>query len=114
MKKLLLSLFIPLVNSAQILPNNSDYNQNIIWESVFTDGAPGKVNRGLVDSDGNYLVNQNYDPNKWVLAKDALFSAIENAEINGHKLYNFNKQIPILGGINEDVGRELSLRASHH
>jgi hypothetical protein len=66
----------------------------------------------LVDSDGNYLVNQNYDPNKWVLAKDALFSAIENAEINGHKLYNFNKQIPILGGINEDVGRELSLRAA--
>ena len=33
----------------------------------------------LVDSDGNNLVNQNYDPNKWVLAKEALFSAIENA-----------------------------------
>ena len=36
----------------------------------------------LVDSDGNNLVNQNYDPNKWVLAKEALFSAIENAELN--------------------------------
>ena len=36
MKKLILLLFIPLVNSAQIIPDNSDYNQNIIWESVFT------------------------------------------------------------------------------
>ena len=55
MKKLLL-LFIPLVNIAQTIPYYSDYNQNIIWESVFTDGNPGKVNKGLVDSDGNLAV----------------------------------------------------------
>ena len=56
MKKLILLLFIPVINSAQIIPDNSDYNQNIIWESVFTEGNPGKVNRGLVDSDGNLAV----------------------------------------------------------
>ena len=52
----MLLLFIPIINSAQIIPDNSDYNQNIIWESVFTEGNPGKVNRGLVDSDGNLAV----------------------------------------------------------
>ena len=56
LKKLLLLLLIPLVNSAQIIPDSSDYNQNIIWESVFTEGNPGKVNKGLVDSDGNLAV----------------------------------------------------------
>lgn len=66
----------------------------------------------LVDSDGNYLVNQSYDPNKWVLASQALKEAIESAESNGHKLYNFNKQLPILGGVNEEITRELSLRAA--
>ena len=55
MKKLLL-LFIPLVNIAQTIPYYSDYTQNIIWDSVFTDGNPGKVNKGLVDSDGNLAV----------------------------------------------------------
>ena len=56
MKKLILLLLIPIVHSAQIIPDNSDYNQNIIWESVFTEGNPGKVNKGLVDSDGNVAV----------------------------------------------------------
>ncbi len=42
--------------SAQIIPVSSWYNQNIEWESVFTDGPPGKVNRAVVDSDGNYAV----------------------------------------------------------
>ena len=56
MKRLIVLLFIPLINNAQIIPDNSDYNQNIIWESVFTEGNPGKVNRGLVDSDGNLAV----------------------------------------------------------
>lgn len=41
---------------AQIIPVSSGYNQNIEWESVFTDGPPGKVNRAVVDSDGNYAV----------------------------------------------------------
>jgi hypothetical protein len=42
--------------TAQITPVSSGYNQNIEWESVFTDGPPGKVNRAVVDSDGNYAV----------------------------------------------------------
>jgi hypothetical protein len=50
-------LFIGIsVLSAQIIPVSSGYNQNIEWESVFTDGPPGKVNRAVVDSDGNYAV----------------------------------------------------------
>ena len=42
--------------SAQIVPISSGYKENIEWESVFTDGPPGKVNRAVVDSDGNYAV----------------------------------------------------------
>ncbi len=42
--------------SAQIVPTSSGYNENIEWESVFTDGPPGKVNRAVVDSDGNFAV----------------------------------------------------------
>ena len=56
MKWLIILLFIPLIINAQIVPDNSDYNQNIIWESVFTEGNSGKVNKGLVDSDGNLAV----------------------------------------------------------
>ena len=36
-----------------IIPLTSHYNENIEWESVFTDGKAGKVNRGLVDSEGH-------------------------------------------------------------
>jgi len=42
--------------SAQIVPISTGYNENIEWEKVFTDGPPGKVNRAVVDSDGNYAV----------------------------------------------------------
>lgn len=42
--------------SAQIVPISSGYNANIEWEKVFTDGPPGKVNRAVVDSEGNYAV----------------------------------------------------------
>jgi len=42
--------------SAQIIPISTGYNENIEWESVFTDGPPGKVNRAVVDTDGNYAV----------------------------------------------------------
>jgi len=41
---------------AQIVPENSSYNENIEWQMVFTDGPPGKPNRAVVDSDGNYAV----------------------------------------------------------
>ena len=66
----------------------------------------------LTDNSGNKLVNQSYDPQKWVLARDALFEAIESAHLNGHQLYEFNQPIPIIGGINEQVTTELSLRAA--
>ena len=66
----------------------------------------------LTDNLGNKLVNQSYDPQKWVLARDALFEAIESAHLNGHQLYEFNQPIPIIGGINEQITTELSLRAA--
>jgi hypothetical protein len=66
----------------------------------------------LIDNQGNSLVNQSYDPQKWVLAKDALLEAIESAEANGHSLHQFNQQLPIIGGINEQITQELSLRAA--
>jgi hypothetical protein len=66
----------------------------------------------LIDNQGNSLVSQSYDPQKWILAKDAILDAIESAEANGHSLYQFNQQIPINGGINEQITQELSLRAA--
>ena len=42
--------------NAQITSDFTAHNENIVWESVFTDGSPGKVNRGIVDSDGNAIV----------------------------------------------------------
>ena len=53
------SIFFSILSSkvfCQILPLNTNYNQGIVWESVFTDNPSGKVNRGLVDSDGNCAV----------------------------------------------------------
>ena len=44
----------------QSIPDNSYYNENIIWENVYTNGPAGKVNRGLVDSDGNCCLLYTY------------------------------------------------------
>jgi len=66
----------------------------------------------LTDNLGNKLVSQVYDAQKWIYARDALFEAIESAHANGHQLYEFSQQIPIIGGINEEITRELSLRAA--
>ena len=66
----------------------------------------------LIDNQGNSLVNQSYDPQKWVLAKDAILDAIESAEANGHSLYQFNQQLPIIGEISDQITQELSLRAA--
>ena len=66
----------------------------------------------LIDNQGNSLVNQSYDSQKWVLAKDALLDAIESAEANGHSLFQFNQQLPIIGGISDQITQELSLRAA--
>ena len=61
----------------------------------------------LIDNQGNSLVSQSYDPQKWILAKDAILDAIESAEANGHSLYQFNQQIPINGGISEQITQEI-------
>jgi len=49
-------LFMLFNVSAQIVPVSTGFNANIKWQNVFTDGPPGKVNRAVVDSDGNYAV----------------------------------------------------------
>ena len=84
---------ILVLNASPIFNGNTDFNS-------------------LVDSQGNSLVNQTYDPQKWVLAKDALYEAIESAESNGHQLYEFTQQIPINGELSEQVIEELSQRAA--
>ena len=84
---------ILVLNASPIFNGNEDFNS-------------------LVDSQGNSLVNQTYDPQKWVLAKDALYDAIESAESNGHQLYEFTQQIPINGELSEQVIEELSQRAA--
>jgi hypothetical protein len=84
---------ILVLNASPIFNGNEDFNS-------------------LVDSQGNSLVNQTYDPQKWVLAKDALYEAIESAESNGHQLYEFTQQIPINGELSEEVIEELSQRAA--
>ena len=84
---------ILVLNASPIFNGNEDFNT-------------------LVDSQGNSLVNQTYDPQKWVLAKDALYEAIESAESNGHQLYEFTQQIPINGELSEQVIEELSQRAA--
>ncbi len=65
----------------------------------------------LLDANGNHLVSQTYDANKWMLAKDALLDAITVAESNGHMLYQFTDQLPINGAIDETIIQELSHRA---
>ena len=52
----LLCLLTPFTTFCQLIPNITNYNQDIVWENVFTNGPAGKVNRGLVDSDGNCAV----------------------------------------------------------
>ena len=84
---------ILVLNASPIFNGNTDFNS-------------------LVDSQGNSLVNQTYDPQKWVLAKDALYEAIESAESNGHQLYEFTQQIPFNGELSEQVIEELSQRAA--
>lgn len=51
-----LACFFCLSIFAQIIPTNSNYNEGVVWENVFTEGPSGKVNRGIVDSQGNCIV----------------------------------------------------------
>lgn len=65
----------------------------------------------LVNSDGEVLFNQQYDENKWVLAKEACFDAIQEAESVGHALYAFNDLLPI-AEVSDEVKHELTIRAT--
>jgi outer membrane protein assembly factor BamB len=42
-----------MLSIGQIVPEESFYNEGLVWESVFTEGPEGKVNRGLVDEEGH-------------------------------------------------------------
>ena len=53
---ILLFIFFPLLAFSQLVPLSTDFNQNIVWQKVFTNGPAGKVNRGIVDSEGNCAV----------------------------------------------------------
>ncbi len=55
-KLLTILFFQSVIIYSQIQPVNTSYNEDIVWESVFTNGPAGKVNRGIVDSDGNCAV----------------------------------------------------------
>ena len=49
----ILLLVCPLFCAAQLVPESSSYNEDVVWESVFTEGPEGKVNRGIVDTEGH-------------------------------------------------------------
>ncbi len=53
MRCLLLCACFPLLLHAQVVPESSTYNADIVWESVYTQGPAGKVNRGVADSEGH-------------------------------------------------------------
>lgn len=64
---------------------------------------------GFTDNEGNQLVSTQFDPEKWVAARDACKDAIETAEANGHALYEFKDLLPI-GEVDPVVRHELTLR----
>ena len=51
---LLMALVVWTVH-AQTVPSESNYNADIAWEAVYTSGPSGKVNRGMVDSQGHCI-----------------------------------------------------------
>lgn len=51
----LLACTCALFTHAQIVPEASNYNADIAWEEVYTSGPSGKVNRGMVDSQGHCI-----------------------------------------------------------
>lgn len=81
-----------MLAASPLFNGNSDYN-------------------GFVDYEGTNLINPNFDPQKWVAAKDACLEAIESAETAGHALYSFTDLLPI-GDISDQVREELTLRAT--
>ncbi len=47
----------------------------------------------FVDKDGVKLFNATFDPQKWVIARDACKAAIDTAEFNGHSLYTYKNDV---------------------
>ena len=66
---------------------------------------------GFVNAEGEDLINQTFDSNKWVLAQDACLDAILTAESVGHQLYEFTDLLPI-GQITDEIREELTQRAT--
>ena len=53
MRGFLLCVCFPILVHGQVVPESSTYNADIVWESVYTQGPAGKVNRGVADSEGH-------------------------------------------------------------
>ncbi len=66
---------------------------------------------GFISAEGTDLVNQVYNPEKWVAARDACLDAIQTAEGAGHQLYAFTDLLPI-GALNDEIKEELTQRAT--
>lgn len=65
----------------------------------------------FVDHDGTPFINQTFDPQKWVAARDACLDAIQTAEASGHQLYKFTDLLPI-GVLSDEIRNELTQRAT--
>ncbi len=66
---------------------------------------------GFVDNEGEEFINTTFDPQKWIIAKDACLDAIQEAESAEHSLYSFTDLLPI-GEIAPEVREELTFRAT--
>ncbi len=63
------------------------------------------------NDEGISFINPEYDPEKWIKAKNACLNAILTAEEAGHQLYQFTDLLPI-GNIHDVLRHELTLRAT--
>jgi hypothetical protein len=62
---------------------------------------------GFTDTEGNALFNPAFDNTKWEKARDATRAAIQAAEANGHRLYEYG---PDLLNLTDTTKRQLSIR----
>lgn len=81
----------------------------MLGASPLFNGNPDYIN--FKNDEGTHLINPEYDPEKWVKAKDACLDAILTAEEAGHQLYQFTDLLPI-GNIHDILRHELTLRAT--
>ncbi|MEH3113843.1 RagB/SusD family nutrient uptake outer membrane protein [Pedobacter terrae] len=62
---------------------------------------------GFRDKEGNILFNPSYDPQKWIIARDAVKAAIDAAANNGFGLYNYTNDGL---GLSDTTRIQLSIR----